>query len=216
MITRFNKFQLITEDPDSVYYKDDDLHWQDSDARAFAVKTNDERSEITDFSIGDYGEMHSDNNLVSDYGWEFPGRIWENRKLISFWCYPSVKLFKQIVKNIEDELDIEIFNNGWSIEIIRRKGEVVKKDFSEADVEDLYYDEREMGDKSETIPIEEYIGSEDFSDLQKQMHLMGWEEKQRLKEKGIKLAPGFGSDRIAWDKPRNLAYRQTIYQENKK
>jgi len=69
--------------------------------------------------------------------------------------------------------------------------------------------------KTQFVPVEEYAGSEDLAvDLTK-VHLMGWEEKQRLRDKGIKLAPGFGADRTAWDQPRNLKYRQTIYQEKK-
>lgn len=91
----------------------------------------------------------------------------------------------------------------------------MKREYDPHDVEDYFYRDSEPGDETTIISIDEYSGSEDFSDLQKQMHLMSWADKQKLKEKGIKLAPGFGSDRTAWDKPRNLKWRQTIYQERK-
>lgn len=74
--------------------------------------------------------MHSDNNIVDKYGWEFPGRLWEEKKIISFWCYPSPNLLKQIINKLENELKTKILNNGWSIEVIERDGEIVKNNFS--------------------------------------------------------------------------------------
>lgn len=211
MIT--NKFTLITEDPDTILLNDDDtISWGDSDAMPFGVRTNFYRTKIVTLVIGDNGSTHEDNGIGK--GWKFPGRIWLDKKMISFWVYPDENLFKQIIERLESELDIKIFNNDWHVEVIEREGSIVKADFSEYR-DDFYWDERGYGDESKIIPVEEYVGSEDFSDLQKQMHLMNWKEKQKLKERGIKLAPGFGSDRIAWDKPRNLKYRQNIYQEKK-
>ena len=42
---------------------------------------------------------------------------------------------------------------------------------------------------------------------------MNWEEKKKLNKASI--FKGWGSDRTAWDQPRNLKYRQAIYQEKK-
>ena len=175
---------------------------------------NNDQSELKRIKIGCRGEMHSSAGLTIHAVWSYPGRLWLNSKIISFWVYPNDILFKQIIIELEKELEIKIFNNNWQIEVIKRNGEVNKSEFSE-NVEDYYYDRREMNDQSELIPLDNYAGSEDFSDLQKQMHLMGWSEKQKLKEKGVKLAPGFGADRTAWDQPRNLKYRQSVYQEKK-
>jgi hypothetical protein len=215
MITKFKNY-LIKESPDTVEIDGDrDLRYYDSDAVVFACKANEDQTELEELEVSGGGEMHEDSGLDSDDEWSYPGRLWLNSKIITFWVYPNDILFKQIIKKLEEKLNIKIFNNNWKIEVIKREGEVFKREYSEEDIENYYYDERQLDDESELIPVEDYAGSEDFSDLQKQMHLMSWKEKQKLKEKGVKLAPGFGSDRTAWDKPRNLKYRQTIYQEKK-
>ena len=191
------------------------LCYYDDDAVAFACKANEDQTELEELEVGDEGQMHSDSGLGDGDEWSYPGRLWLKSKVISFWVYPNDVLFKQIIEKLEEKLKIRMFNNDWKIEVIQREGKVFKRDYSEEDIENYYYNERQPYDESELIFIDDYSGSEDFSDLQKQMHLMGWAEKQRLKEKGVKLAPGFGADRTAWDQPRNLKYRQTIYQEKK-
>ena len=214
MITKFDNF--LNESPDTVDVDGfRDLSYYDNDAVAFACKANADQTELEVLEVGDEGQMHSDSGLGEGDEWSYPGRLWIKSKIISFWVYPNDILFKQIIKGLEEKLDIKMFNNDWKVEVIKREGKVVKRDYSEEDIESYYYDERQGYDESELISLDEYAGSEDFSDLQKQMHLMGWAEKQRLKEKGVKLAPGFGADRTAWDQPRNLKYRQTIYQEKK-
>jgi hypothetical protein len=214
MITKFENY--LKESPDTVEVEGyDDLRYYDDDAVAFACKTNEDQTELKKLEIGDEGQMHSDSGLGDSDDWSYPGRLWLNSKLITFWVYPNDVLFRQIIKKLEEKLNQKIFDNGWRIEVIKREGELFKREYSEEDIENYYNDERQGYDESELIPLEDYAGSEDFSDLQKQMHLMGWAEKQKLKEKGVKLAPGFGADRTAWDQPRNLKYRQTIYQEKK-
>jgi len=216
MIIKFSDY-LIKESPDTVEVDGfTDLRYFDNDAVAFACKANEDQTELEVLEVGDEGQMHSDSELGDENEWSYPGRLWLKSKIITFWVYPNDALFKQIIERLEEKLKIKMFKNDWKVEVIKRKGEVVKREYSEEDIESYYYDERQPHDKSEFISIDNYSGSEDFSDLQKQMHLMGWAEKQRLKEKGIKLAPGFGADRTAWDQPRNLKYRQTIYQEKKK
>lgn len=207
MITKFEFFKL-NESPDHIdNYKGNYLTVTDFDAVGFTVKTNKEQTKVKTITISKAGEYHSGYH-------SYPGRLWLNSKVITFWVYPNPVMFKEIIKKLEEELQIRIFNNDWKVEIIRNdEGEIkIRKVRPGADYK---YSDINYWENSEFIPVEEYVGSEDFSDLQKQMHLMGWAEKQRLKEKGIKLAPGFGSDRTAWDKPRNLKYRQTIYQEKK-
>ena len=212
MITKFEKFKL-NESPDHISIPNPEtgdeerLNVNDSDAVAFTIETNADHTEVTKMQVSEPGNYHS--------GYlKYPGRLWKNSKLITFWVYPNPVLFKDIIEHLEEKLGIQIFNNGWKVEVVKNdEGEIKTKEVKPG--EDYKYSNVKW-DSSEFVPVEEYVGSEDFSDLQKQMHLMGWAEKQKLKEKGIKLAPGFGADRTAWDQPRNLAYRQTVYQEKKK
>jgi hypothetical protein len=213
VITKFSKY-LIKESPDSVYLDDCVIVHQDKDARPFGVITNDDQTELKKLKIGYAGSMHNDSGLDNDRC-IFPGRIWLNHKIISFWVYPNDILFHQIIDKLEQKLTIKIWNEGWRIEVKKDNDEIKKREIDDKE-NDLYFGDDFEDYESELIPIEDYAGSEDFDDIQKKMHLMNWEEKQRMKEQGIKLTPGFGSDRTAWDKPRNLQYRQSIYQENKK
>lgn len=210
MITKFNKF-LIKESPDHIDdYKGNYLYVTDHDAVGFQCDPNKDHTKVSEFYLTDERGYHSSMGEYRSY----PGRLWKDSKVMTFWVYPNPTLFKDIVKHLEKKLKIKIFNNGWYIEVIKTpEGEIKTKEVKPG--EDYSYGSLSFRD-AQFVPIEEYIGSEDVDFDQRKMHLMGWAEKQRLKEKGIKLAPGFGSDRTAWDKPRNLAYRQTIYQEKKK
>ena len=48
------------------------------------------------------------------------------------------------------------------------------------------------------------------------MHLKKWQDKEKEKKSGEQKVIGFGSDKTAIDRPHNIKYRQTIYQENAK
>ena len=211
MITKFVKYKLITEDPDNVWDEENGESYdiRDHEAMPFQCEVNDDHTEVEEILFGSRGAYHNDIN--DGESGAYPGRLWLDNKVIAFWVYPDDTLFKSIIRRIEDELDIIIFNNGWRIEVQKSKDKIKKKKFVGDD--DEYYFQDGGWENATLIPVEEYAGSEDVDALQRQMHLMSWAEKQKLKEKGIKLAPGFGSDRIAWDQPRNLKYRQTIYQE---
>jgi len=50
--------------------------------------------------------------------WEYPGRIWIRRKVISFWKYPPNKsVLLKILKSIERQLKIKIIGNKYKLEI---------------------------------------------------------------------------------------------------
>lgn len=214
MIVEFAKYKLITEDPDFVEDPDnktDGYSVYDEDARPFYCYVNKKHTKCEEVYFGDFAAYH-ENRDDEDSDESYPGRIWLRGKIISFWVYPNVELFKSIIQKIEKELGIKIFNNGWKIEVQMKNGKIKVRKFTSKH-NDYYFADGEY-QNVKLVPIEEYIGSEDVPDIQKKMHLMNWQEKQRMKEQG-KLAPGFGSDIISWDSPRNLQYRQTIYQENK-
>lgn len=62
--------------------------------------------------LGKKGDYHSDSDLNYSKGIKYPGRIWVREKFISFWVYPPLKEFKKMIKELENILNIKIFNNG--------------------------------------------------------------------------------------------------------
>ena len=210
MITKFEKYQLITEDPDYISIDDNNYYRATSqNARPFGLdeKTN-------KLIIGMPGTYHYNNDIdieLSEIDKPlneaiFCGRIWVKDKILTFWIFPEIDLFKTIIKKLETQLNIKIFNNNWRMEILKY------------DNDEIHIGERSDGWRATNtiIPIEDYIGSLDVPEEQKLWHLMNAEEKRIAKLKG--KAPdfkGWGSDLTAWDSRRPLPYRQAIYQENK-
>ena len=91
MITDFKKFQLITENPDHVYDKEkhDNYLFSDKDAIPFTCFVNSDHTKIKAIDFGEIGRYH-DDTVVGSY----PGRLWSDSKVVSFWVYPNVMLFK--------------------------------------------------------------------------------------------------------------------------
>jgi hypothetical protein len=209
MIIKFDEYTLIKESPDHIddRFNGKRLDVEDTDAIAFFVDTNEKHTKVEKLYVTEFGQFHS---YIGPYH-SYPGRLWKNSKVITFWVYPNPVLFKNIIKKLETQLSIKIFNNEWKVEVVRnKKGDITTRDvdageYTFSDVQ--YY-------HSDFIPIEDYYGSEDFDDEDKLMHLMNWEEKERLKKSG-KLPKGFGSDKTAFDQPKNIKWRQAMYQENK-
>ncbi len=221
MITKFDKFDLITESPDqlSIRNKKGDYKYASSferrDAKPFFVEVNSDHTEVKKLHTGTYQSYHSDIKFPYFGGDRaYAGRLWKKLKVISFWVYPNEKLFVQIIKALENKLKTKIFNNGWQIEIIRTDQGIKRKETPVPGGWNDYYVGSRFSKKEnqELIPVEEYAGSENQPEELRMQHLMNWEEKNKIKkEKGVK---GFGSSKTAWDKPHNIKYRQTIYQEN--
>jgi hypothetical protein len=226
MITRFDKFNLIKESPDQLEIDaidaDDEgesFNCNDADAIPFFASVDENHSRILRINIGKYGSWH---NAIPFRGKNkaFAGRLWENSKIMSFWVYPNVELFKQIIKKLEKKLGLKIFNNGWRLEVVidDDSGDINRVEYDpdiKDEDEDFFFrpDDQMYGD-NKIIPIEEYVGSEDQPEELMIQHMLSWQEKEKLKkEKGVK---GFGSAKTAWDKPHNIKYRRAIYQENKK
>jgi len=135
MITKFNNFKLITENPDTVHLNDlDDItyHCTDPDAVPFYIEPNNDHTQVKEIFVGDNGIYHDEydnfNKKANDR--QYSGRLWLNARIITFWVYPNVKLFKSIIEHLEDELNIKMFNNKWEIEVIKEEtGEVRKTNF---------------------------------------------------------------------------------------
>jgi len=98
VIVKFDNYELISESPDTVYYKHKELHCEDNDAQPFVCDVNDEHTNIIQVFVrepgryhGNLGEKDCENDLA------YKGRLWSKAKIISFWVYPMPEVFKQII-----------------------------------------------------------------------------------------------------------------------
>lgn len=216
MITNFEKYNLIKESPDTVLYDGEKYGMNNGFGdMPFTCTVNDDHTKVKNVEIGNQGEGHGE--LQFDNTRSYPGRLWLKPKILTFWVFPNVTLFKSIINNIEKQLEIDIFNNGWRMEILKVDGklDVMKVDKSK-NPRDYYYGDEDASDEYEVeaIPIDDYNGSEDVPEEIRQLHLMSWKEKQLAKSAGL-LDTNFGSAKTGWDQPHNIKYRQAIYQEKK-
>ena len=208
---------MIKETPDFMAINGIDHYYYHESARPFFVDMEANHKIVKKLYLGDLKAMHSDMRYNRDeVNRAYAGRLWQDLKILSFWVYPSVDIFNQIIGMLEEELNIKMFNNGWRVEVVKQDNEIVRHEFDEEDVEDYFFGDRSGENHKpgeELIPIEDYSGSENQPEELLAQHLLSWEEKEKMKkERGIQ---GFGSGKTAWDKPHNIKYRQTIYQENK-
>ena len=225
MITKFNKYKLITENPDTIEHEDyDTLTFLNDETKPFFVDVNNDHTLVKNIYIGKFRDCHGD--ITNDYPGRcvgaYPGRLWLTHKIMSFWIYPNVKLFKDIINKLEENLKIKMFNNGWKIEIIKGySGEIKMSDFNpnlSSDEEPYFRNDDDFYQGGiGMIPIEQYSGSEDVPEEKQIQHLMNWKEKELAKKIGKFHFGSFGSKLTAWDQPHNIKWRQAIRtSENKK
>jgi len=139
--------------------------------------------------VSELGETHSSifdaidhDELDIDYI-DYNGRVWEDYKIISFWEYPKdYEKLTEIVKKLEEKLNMNIFNHGWKIEVFSPDSHMWKQQYI-------------------LIPIEEYSSQqptdEQFTELNKQreLHLMDSEEKKKSL-----MNQGYRSKHSKWKK----------------
>jgi hypothetical protein len=125
MITQFKLF----ESPDISYYDDS---YKNMDAISFLYYENKfyfKKNTGTDYYthtsiineyIMNYQEYYKGFNNKQIYNQcKYLGRLWTNKKIISFWDYPENKeILYNIIKNIEENANIKIINNDYKIEVI--------------------------------------------------------------------------------------------------
>ena len=217
MITKFQNFKLIKESPDTIWVGNTRYYCEDDDAMPFFIIPNKDHTDIDKIFFGRKGGYHSDIYEVYDSNKKsYPGRVWLDGKIMTFWVYPNVDLFKKIIERLEDKLNIKMFNNGWRIEVLPNDtdsdGDIKRREYDPTNSDDYFYGGSRKGEN--VIPIEKYVGSEDVSEEQKIMHLMNWKEKELAKKQGkLHFPDHFGSALTAWDQPHNIKWRQAIYQE---
>lgn len=97
---------------------------------------------------------------------KYAGRIWYEKKIISFWEYPEdketlMRVLNMVKEKIKKIYNLDINYNEYSIEILTKKGEVFDVD-----------------DEFELIPVMKYVGSKKLSDeTLNAPHLMSDKEK---------------------------------------
>jgi len=219
MITDFSKFKLILEHPDHVYDREGKNHYgvEDDDAIPFSCDVNSEHTDVREIHIGAKGIYHEDMPYMGRNK-NYIGRLWLKSKIISFWVYPIDELFKKIIDKLEKKLKIKIFNNGWRIEILKSDGEILKSTYDKKlDVDNYFFNLNydDYDPKTLLIPIEDYIISNNPSEKDRMWHLMNAKEKENAAKIGKKPDIFGGSKITAWDSPKNIKWRQALYQENK-
>jgi hypothetical protein len=108
MIINFNNF--LNENPDTTYIGSDVYKWNDSDAIAFGYYNG--RMIISEFGESHYSLLRMDRNEYAD-----PGRIWKNKKIISFWILDK-NLLKNVVIDINSQLKkMSETNNKYNFQI---------------------------------------------------------------------------------------------------
>ena len=190
--------QLLKESPDSIDLYDEEGKFISSldafseDAFAFGY-TKKHGHTIVSEKENTHFDMLYGNNLnkfdlktLKNYGYsanqgrfqfDYPGRVWVNHKIISFWQYPDSSDLKKIINQINDvfknaKKSYRIDNN-WRIEIIvDSNGNYGKKFFDKLkkSMENSGYNSKnifpfinQFNSKSIVIPLPDYIGSEERS-----------------------------------------------------
>ena len=133
------------------------------------------------------------SNLIS-------GRVWADRKIISFWTYPEKRDFFRIIKGMEKELKthykgrkIDLMDGSWMVEILTQGGWKGEGDIT-----------------TKLIPVPEYQGSESRGEKE-----LGRKHNKSPLEKEMEARSTPSSDKSIWKgKPRPLPWRQALYAES--
>jgi len=129
--------EKLNESPDFVSFNDKLLKFYDKDSAIFGYLKNKFIYDESDNSEHRYYEYRG--------YWDYPGRLWKNEKVISFWTYPDSEDFEKIINEIENKSGMKLWNNNWKIEVI--------SNFEEKEGD---YGENFLKRKTEIIPIENY------------------------------------------------------------
>jgi len=203
------KYLKRFESPDNAKYKVGKkkllCKTSDGDSVAFTMDANDEHV-LVDFEKGDsthyiMRKHYRDRDLENPHSssnCKCSGRVWLNRKFISFWVTPSDKdELQKCLKELNQELIHKghivepIFNNGWYVE-----------NYNGYDSENKWAVENDLQSIKGSIPLELYTGGQELDKEKYILHTMTPEEKERY----FKLHPelrvrGWGADLKAKKNP---------------
>lgn len=156
--------KVLVESPDGVSTELGTLYPNTNGAYSFGYNEKGEifisgESRIHNDIHHDYSESRKrDIPTIRTY-FEYPGRMWTNEKIISFWEYPNsqTKLWI-ILGDIEEEFSRRFrksidFNEGWKIEVVES--------------DDYETQSIDWNEGTRLIPIEQYEGSGEWSEEEK-------------------------------------------------
>jgi hypothetical protein len=168
----YNRFgEPVNSDPSkSPYFTDEDAHpfWYDEEGN---------------FILGPAGQTHPEG--IRKQGRFFSGRVWLNKKMISFWEYPDAEDFLLLISDLEKELGQPILGKKWKIEVL------------DMDWQKLKDQKRPDGFKTELVSVKDYQRSE-----QRTEEDFGQEHIKSPLFKAKHVAPGFGSKDPAYQVKR--------------
>jgi len=168
-------------------------------ARRFGGESNElDRNKVKDnfvlsYENGFHPELRSDfiidkekddsknewDDVASAFSFDYPGRIWSNEKIISFWEFPETKEKLDEIISYINELSSFKIDDSWQIEVYDGKIQKLSKWGDNST-----HDKREEG---RLIPISEYKGSNNPDPETYKIHLMKAAEKNKaLKDMGAK------------------------------
>ncbi len=222
MIFNFKKF--IIEDAEFIIDRDTAetiCDYRDTDARAFGYYKGEMIVGVDKYQWHCY-LTSEDNKHISRWDLKYPGRMWLEHKIITFWTYPPKEELMKVLNDIKESHDnirykiVEYFTD--------RNLEKIYNDDDEIDWDDSwkieilrdapnYWENDNIKNIPELIPLKDYVGSIQRSKIDMGKAHIDWRLKDELKKKG--WGKGWGSDLTAWDGKNPLWWRQAKYQENK-
>jgi hypothetical protein len=145
-------YPKLFECPDRITYGDHTYHYAEDNASPFEVVLDDKTKEIIDVLVSKETKIAHMQDTSITYVKEgtfhaYPGRLFFDPKVITFWSYPSGKELKTIIEKIEEKTNIKIFDNDWKIEIYKNAPKGTKE----------YWKNYRVALDSSIIPIEDYI-----------------------------------------------------------
>jgi len=211
MEINFNKFKL-NETPDFLIIDDgkiDSISYNEYGAYPFGYYES-------DLVIGYEGDTHKDIEYMNDSGFldtvedrsslYCPGRLWTEKKIISFWQYPETKeemenLIEDI-NNIAEKKDIEIsIDDSWQVEIRNFDNDEFNRRvnyiFDNTKDKLSYIDVSRRVHKQQyvLISITDYIGPMDSNEVDQSPHLLPPEKKKKVLMKN-----GYRAKETKWKK----------------
>ena len=134
-------YPKLNESPDRITFKHNRYSFYDSisNAKPFVCEINLLSDKIVNVNVGKVKTSHYDsmktgsNSSTKIIRRVYPGRLFFEPKVITFWTYPNNEELKDTINLLEKKLDIKIFNNDWNIETYKKISKGSKTYFSVRD-----------------------------------------------------------------------------------
>ena len=167
MITKFKLF----ESPDGLFLDDTRLNWRDDDSITFGYcddydNEDEDPESVMCVGLGSEGQIHSLLGSGSNDREDiiYPGRLWYERKCITFWEFPTnyVELMR-VIKDIEDAIEnmfgiILDIDDTWYVEVVvdERGKPINPNDKQWSEIYDEDEEDEEYSMPSKLIKIKDY------------------------------------------------------------